>query len=78
MRTEDGDLATCELCFIEATTEEIVACEIDPAFSAVEERSNAEYDERAGRQGQTLVAYALREAAEQNRHERSPWSIIRE
>jgi Fe-S-cluster containining protein len=59
MRTEEGNLATCELCFIHASTEEIAACELDPALPALEEQSNAAYDAATGRHGQTLIAYAL-------------------
>lgn len=62
MRTEEGNLATCELCYIHATTEEIAACELDPNFPALEEESNAAYDEATGRHGQTLIACALRHA----------------
>jgi Fe-S-cluster containining protein len=62
MRTEEGNLATCELCFTTATTEEIVACELDPALPAQEEASNAAYDAAHGLHGQTLIAYALRSA----------------
>ena len=61
MRTEEDNLATCELCYIHATTEEIAACELDPGFPAVEEASNAEFDRAHGVGGQTLIAYALRE-----------------
>jgi Fe-S-cluster containining protein len=60
MRTEEGNLATCELCFIHASTEEIAACELDPGFPEVEEASNAEFDAAHGVGGQTLIAYALR------------------
>lgn len=59
MRTEEDNLATCELCYIHASTEEIAACELDPNIPALEEESNAAYEARTGRQGQTLVAYAL-------------------
>lgn len=62
MRTEEGNLATCELCFIGAETEEIARCELDPAISGLEEESNAAYDAATGRHGETLIAYALRGA----------------
>ena len=62
MRTEEGNLATCELCYIHATTEEIAACELDPAFPVLEEQSNAAYDATHNLHGQTLIAYALRGA----------------
>jgi len=60
MRTEEGNLATCELCYIGATTEEIARCELDPAIPAIEARSNEEYEAATGRRGETLIAYALR------------------
>lgn len=59
MRTEEDNLATCELCYIHASTEEIAACELDPSIPALEEESNAAFEERSRRHGQTLVAYAL-------------------
>jgi Fe-S-cluster containining protein len=62
MRTEENNLATCELCFIHATTEEIAACELDPTIPAQEEASNEAYNAAHGLHGQTLIAYALRGA----------------
>jgi Fe-S-cluster containining protein len=62
MRTEEDNLATCELCFIHATTEEIAACELDPAIPALEETSNEAFNAARGLHGQTLIAYALRGA----------------
>lgn len=60
MRTEEGNLATCELCYIEASTEEIERCELDPAIPGLEEASNEAYDASTGKHGETLIAYALR------------------
>lgn len=60
MRTAEDNLATCELCFIHATAEEIVACELDPTIPAQEEASNEAFNAAHNLQGQTLVAYALR------------------
>jgi hypothetical protein len=60
MRTEEGNLATCELCYITASTEEIAACELDPAVPGLEAASNASWNEATGRHGETLIAYALR------------------
>jgi Fe-S-cluster containining protein len=63
MRTpgDDGEtnLATCELCFIHATTEEIAACEIDPTIPAQEAASNEAFNRAHHLQGETLIAYAL-------------------
>ena len=64
MRTpgDNGEinLATCELCFTHATTEEIAACELDPTIPAQEEASNEAFNAAHHLHGQTLVAYALR------------------
>jgi Fe-S-cluster containining protein len=60
MRTEENNLATCELCFIHATTEEIAACELDPTIPVQEEASNEAFNRTHNLHGQTLIAYALR------------------
>ncbi|MEO6911074.1 MAG: YkgJ family cysteine cluster protein [Edaphobacter sp.] len=60
MRTEEGNLATCELCYIHASTEEIAACELDPSIPTQEEASNEAFNAAQGLHGQTLIAYALR------------------
>ncbi|HEX4577846.1 MAG TPA: YkgJ family cysteine cluster protein [Edaphobacter sp.] len=60
MRTEENNIATCELCFIHATTEEIAACELDPTIPAQEEASNQAFNAAHNLHGQTLIAYALR------------------
>jgi Fe-S-cluster containining protein len=60
MRTPEGDLATCELCYITATTDEIAACELDPAISAQETASNQTFNALHNVYGETIVAFALR------------------
>jgi Fe-S-cluster containining protein len=64
MRTEGDNgeinLATCELCFIHASTEEIATCELDPTLPAQEAASNEAYNAAHNLHGQTLIAYALR------------------
>jgi Fe-S-cluster containining protein len=59
-RTEDGNLGACELCYTQATTDEIIACELDPTLpdtiAESDEAFNAAHDTR----GETLIAYALR------------------
>jgi Fe-S-cluster containining protein len=64
MRSEgdngEVNLATCELCFIHATTEVIAACELDPTIPAQEEASNQAFNKAHALHGQTLIAYALR------------------
>jgi Fe-S-cluster containining protein len=59
MRTEENNLATCELCFIHATTDEIAACELDPTIPTQEAASNDAFNRAHNLHGQTLVAYAL-------------------
>lgn len=60
MRTPEGHLATCELCFITASTEEIAVCELDPSVPAQETASNEAFNAEHGLHGETIVAYALR------------------
>jgi Fe-S-cluster containining protein len=60
MRTEDGNLAACELCYNHATTAEIAACALDPAIPALEEARNQAFNAAHHLHGETLVAYALR------------------
>ncbi len=62
MRTPEDNLGTCELCFIHASTEEIAACELDPAIPDIEADSNEAFDAANGLHGETLIAYALRDA----------------
>jgi Fe-S-cluster containining protein len=59
-RTEDGNLATCEICYTHATIEEIAACELDPAIPALQEASNEAFNASHNLHGETLIAYALR------------------
>lgn len=60
MRTADGNLATCELCYIHATTEEIAVCEFDPTIPAQEAASNEAWNAAHNTHGETIIAYALR------------------
>jgi Fe-S-cluster containining protein len=60
MRDAEGNLAACELCYTTATADEIVACEVDPAIPALEERSNESFNAQHGIHGETIVAFALR------------------
>jgi Fe-S-cluster containining protein len=62
MRTEEDNLATCELCFIHATTEEIAAAELDPAIPMHEADASQAFNLSRNLHGETLVAYALRGA----------------
>jgi Fe-S-cluster containining protein len=58
----ETNLATCELCFIHATTEEIAACELDPTIPAQEAASNEAFNAAHNLHGETLIAYALRQS----------------
>jgi Fe-S-cluster containining protein len=60
MCTAEDNLATCELCFIHASTEEIAACELDPTIPAHEAAANEAFNRAHNLHGQTLIAYALR------------------
>ncbi len=60
MRTPDGDLATCELCYITASTEQIASCEFDPSIPEQEAASNEDFDAAHHTHGETIVACALR------------------
>src|SRR5438105_2401238 len=60
VRTEGGHLAHCELCYTHATTEEIAACELDPAVPDLEAASNEAFNAAHNLSGETIVAYALR------------------
>jgi Fe-S-cluster containining protein len=62
MRTPEDNLATCELCFIHATTEEIAAAEFDPTIPAQESAANQTFNAAHHLHGETLIAYALRGA----------------
>jgi Fe-S-cluster containining protein len=60
MRTPEQNLATCELCYIHASTDEIAACELDPAIPELESASNESFNAAHNLHGETLIAYALR------------------
>jgi Fe-S-cluster containining protein len=62
MRTPEQNLATCELCYTHATTAKIAACELDPAIPALEAASNQAFNAAHHLHGETLIAYALRDA----------------
>jgi len=59
MRTADGDLATCELCFVTASQQEIAAAEVDPDVPELEAASNDAFNEEHHVHGETIVVMAL-------------------
>jgi len=63
IRDEDGNLAACELCYTTATDEEVAACELAPAIPAIEEASNKAFNAKHGVGGETIVAFALFDCA---------------
>lgn len=60
-RTPDGDLTHCELCYTSATTDEIAACELDPALPDLIAASDEAFNTAHHVSGETLVAFALRD-----------------
>jgi Fe-S-cluster containining protein len=56
--SEEG-LATCELCYVGATDEEIANCEMKPDPDDLEEIVLKEVEESAGVQGNTIIAFCL-------------------
>jgi len=61
-RTEECHLAHCELCYTQATPSQIAACELDPTLPAAIAQSDEAFNLTNGLHGETLIAWALREA----------------
>jgi Fe-S-cluster containining protein len=59
-RTEDGNLAHCELCYTVATTEEIAGCELDPNIPETVAAGDEAFSTIHNLAGETLIVYALR------------------
>ncbi len=55
----ESGVAICELCFTEATEDEIAAAEMDSSFRALQERVEAEYEANNPGAGPTIVAFAF-------------------
>ncbi len=60
VRDEDDHLTVCELCFVEAPTEEVARCEMDQSWRPLEDKLIEEAERRTGRSAPTLIAFALR------------------
>ena len=58
VRSEDG-LGVCELCYHDASEEEIAACEMHIDFDDLEEELESEAETASGHYGQTIVPFAL-------------------
>ena len=61
VRNEDEGLGICELCFVGAPESEVLRCEMDQSWRPLEDTEIAEAEQRTGRHGQTLIAFALSE-----------------
>jgi len=57
---EEG-LAVCELCYHDATDQQIAECEMVPDPGNLEERLIAEAEKQRGKRGNTIVAWCLAE-----------------
>jgi Fe-S-cluster containining protein len=59
VRDEDDHLTVCELCFVDAPTEEVARCEMDQSWRPLEDELIAVAEQRTGLRGPTIVAFAL-------------------
>ena len=59
----EAGLAICELCFTDATDEDIAGAEMDSSFRGLQEEAEAEYEANNPGAGPTIVAYAFRDVA---------------
>jgi Fe-S-cluster containining protein len=59
IRDEDDHLTVCELCFTNASPEEVARCEMDQSWRPLEDRLIAQAESDAANAGPTLIAFAL-------------------
>jgi Fe-S-cluster containining protein len=59
VRDDDGHLTVCELCFTNASPEEVARCEMDQSWRPVEDKLIAETESDPANAGPTLIAFAL-------------------
>ena len=59
----EAGLAICELCFTDATEDDIAAAEMDSGFRGLQEEAEAEYEANNPGAGPTIVAYAFGDVA---------------
>jgi Fe-S-cluster containining protein len=57
--TSDGDLGHCELCFVGATEEEVIASEMHPDPNNLEAILLEDLQKTTGVSGETIIAFAL-------------------
>ena len=59
MRDEDDHLTVCELCFTDASPEEVARCEMDQSWRPLEDDLIAQTEADPAYAGPTLIAFAL-------------------
>lgn len=59
IRDEDGHLTVCELCFTDASPEEVARCEMDQSWRPLEDELIARAESDPTNAGPTLIAFAL-------------------
>ena len=59
VRDEDDHLTVCELCFTNASPEEVARCEMDQSWRPLEDKLVAEAEADSANAGPTLIAFAL-------------------
>jgi len=59
----EAGLAICELCFTDATEDDIAAAEMDSGFRELQERAESEYETNNPGAGPTIVAFAFQDVA---------------
>jgi Fe-S-cluster containining protein len=59
VRDEENHLTVCELCFTNASPEEVARCEMDQSWRALEDELTTRAETDAANAGPTLIAFAL-------------------
>ena len=59
VRDEDNHLTVCELCFTNASSEEVARCEMDQSWRPLEDKLIAQAESDPANAGPTLIAFAL-------------------
>lgn len=59
VRDEDGHLTVCELCFTDASPEEVARCEMDQSWRTLENKLIEQTESDPANADPTLVAFAL-------------------
>jgi hypothetical protein len=59
VRDDDGHLTVCELCFTNASADEVARCEMDQSWRPLEDQLIAQAESDPTNAGPTLIAFAL-------------------